>query len=254
METQVGTFLAAVGAFWERIGAFLPTALAAILIVVLGLVGARMAKVFVARLLKIVRFDRLAERSGLESFFAAGDYPITLSGVVAGVVYWIIILMAITAAADFLRLKIISDLFERVVLYLPNVIVAVMILILGVLFSRIINRFVFGALKKFNMDNALAIGIICEYVVQVFVWFIALEQLQVNTDLLMIAFAIAFGGVCLAAAIAFGLAGRDAAARLINRASEKNRIGINGRRFRLLGNAAFFHPIKTCARGNSPDD
>lgn len=222
MSDQVSGFLESISVFWAQLWAFLPAVLAALFVAGAGVMLARIARAFVERLLKLIHFNRLAEKSGLEAFFSAGEYPITSAKVIGAAVYWIIILMAVTAAADLLRLKIISDLFERVVLYLPNVIVAVVILIFGMVFSRIVNRFVFGALKSLHFDNALAVGKVCEYVVQVFVWFIALEQLQINTDLLLIAFALAFGALCLAAAIAFGLAGRDAASRLIDKALRKS--------------------------------
>ena len=217
---RVNIFFSSLSVLWEKFWSFLGVAIVAIALLILGFTLARVAKSFMSKFLQLVKFDSLAERSGLESFLKAGEYPVTLSGIIGSLVYWIIMLMTIVAVADILGLSIISELFKRVVLYLPNAIIAVIILVLGMIFSRIVNRFMFSALTNFKV-KALGVSTLCEYIVQVFVWFIALEQLQVNTDLLLAAFSIAFGALSLAAAIAFGLGGRDLARQIIDKVVKK---------------------------------
>ncbi len=217
---KVDILVRSIAAFWERIASFLTLFLMAAAILVVGVLIAVVARIFVSRFLKLVKFDRFVERSGLESFFSASPYPVTLSGIIGWIVFILIILTTMIAAADLLHLTIISHIFERIVLYLPRVILAVLILVFGVVFSRFLNNFVFGALTKARVGNALTISTTCEYMAQVFVWFFALEQL-LETHLLLVAFAILFGAFCLAGAIAFGLAGRRHASRLLSKGLEK---------------------------------
>ena len=219
--------LTSFAAFWETILGFLPNIIATILVLVLGIALAKAARLVVGRVLRFFRFDSLVEKTGLESYIIGDEYKITFSDLISGVVYWLIILMTITSIADLLRLEVISDLFEKIVLYLPNIILALIILIIGIIFSRIVNRYVFNNLKSLSMDFALTAAIFAEIVVQIFVWFLALEQLQINTVLLTIVLSCVMGAVSLAFAIAFGKAGQTIAAEMIEKGRKRIESGLD---------------------------
>ena len=205
---------------------FLPNIIATILVLVLGLVLAKFAKIVVERLLTLLHFDQLVQKTGLESYMRGSDYRANFTKMISGTVYWLIILITITSIADLLKLHAISDLFQRLVLYLPNIILAIIILIVGTILARIVNRYVFNSLREAAMDLALGIAIFAEIIVQVFTWFLALEQLQINTVLLTIVLGLAFGGIALAFALAFGLAGQQLAADMLSKARRKIEGGI----------------------------
>ena len=221
IEDIPSVLLRAFGGFWETVVGFLPNLLATLLVAGIGLVFAKAAKIAVDRLLALFKFDQLVEKTGLESYMSATDYNVRISNVISGTIYWLIILMTVTSIADLLHLQVISDLFERVVLYLPNIIVAMVILIVGTIFSRIVNRYVFNNLKRFAMDFALTVSVVAEVVVQLFVWFLALEQLHVNTTLLLIVLSAVLGSIALACALAFGLAGQDIAREMLAKMRSK---------------------------------
>jgi hypothetical protein len=86
-----------------------------------------------------------------------------------------------------------------------------------------VNRVIFAYLKNMGVDGALTISTVSEYAIQIFVVFVALEQLDIGTQLLTTAFAIGFGAVALALAIAFGLGGKDWAADILHRTSNKKK-------------------------------
>jgi hypothetical protein len=127
----------------------------------------------------------------------------------------------IVTVANSLGLQMVADLFNKVVLYIPNVIVAILVLVFGTILARFINRLVFAWLNNMEFDGALTVSTFSEYAMMVFVFFIAMEQLQIANELLTAAFIIAFGAIGLAFAIAFGLGARDWAARVIERLVEK---------------------------------
>jgi hypothetical protein len=135
--------------------------------------------------------------------------------------YWLVLLIVLVTVSSSLGLTAVADLFNRVALYLPNIIVAVLIIIFGTLLARFLNRLIFAWLRNLGVDGALTISTIAEYGVQVFAVFVALEQLAIGTQLLTTAFAILFGAICLALALAFGLGGRDWAAGVIQKWSQK---------------------------------
>ncbi len=227
IDTIPSVILGAFAAFWETILGFLPNIIATLLLAILGLFLAKVSKIAVDRLLGLFKFDRLVERTGLESYIAASDYDVKISNVISGTIYWLIILMTVTSIADLLHLEVISDLFERIVIYLPNIILATVILIVGTIFSRIVNRYVFNNLKEVAMDFALTLAVVAEVVVQVFVWFLALEQLHVNTTLLLIVMSAILGSIALACALAFGLAGQEIAREMLQGARKKIESGLD---------------------------
>ena len=105
----------------------------------------------------------------------------------------------------------------------PNVIVAILILVLGAILARFINRLIFAYLNNIGLEGALTISTLSEYAVLVFVFFVALEQLEIGRQLITAAFIIGFGAIGLALALAFGLGGRDWAAGVLERMSNKKR-------------------------------
>lgn len=222
MQQQFDIFISSLNAIIAQLADFLPKLLAALVLLFFGWIIAKLVRSGVKRLLALAHFDRLAQKTGVEEFLKHGDMHITFAGVISEVSYWLVLLIVLVTVSSSLGLTAVADLFNRVVLYLPNIIVAVLIIIFGTLLARFINRMVFAWLRNLGVDGALTISTIAEYAVQVFAIFVALEQLAIGTKLLTTAFAILFGAVCLALALAFGLGGRDWAAGVIHKWASRN--------------------------------
>ena len=214
---QIDIFVASLTSFWTQLAAFVPKLLAALVLLFVGWIVAKLIRTAMIKLLKIVHFDTLAEKSGIEAFLRQGNLEVSLSALLANLVYWLVTLVVIVTVSNSLGLQMVADLFNKVVLYLPNIIVAIVILVLGSLLARFINRAVFAYLKNIGVEGALSISTLSEYAVLIFVFFVALEQLQIGTQLLTAAFQIGFGAVGLALALAFGLGGKDWAAGVIQK-------------------------------------
>ncbi|MDD3528280.1 MAG: hypothetical protein PHS77_00245 [Gallionellaceae bacterium] len=221
MNQQIDIFLASLQAFWGEIAIFVPKLLAALLLFFIGWLLARLLRTGVERLLKALKFDRMAERSGLEALADAGGVRLSLSSVIGALAYWLVILVVAVSVTNSLGLSTVAELLNRVVLYLPNVLVAILVLLFGTLLARFINRVAFTWLHGIKAPNALFMSTAAEYMVQVFAFFLALEQLQIGTQLVTAAFSIAFGGLVLMLALAFGLGGREWAAGKIREWSDK---------------------------------
>lgn len=217
MQEQFNIFLTSFNGVIGQLADFLPKLLAALVLLFLGWIIAKLVRGGVRRLLALAHFDQLAEKTGVEEFLKHGDMQVTFAGIISEVSYWLVLLIVLVTVSSSLGLTAVADLFNRVALYLPHIVVAVLIIIFGTLLARFVNRMVFAWLRNLGVKGALTISTVAEYGVQIFAVFVALEQLAIGTQLLTTAFAILFGAVCLALALAFGLGGREWASRAIDR-------------------------------------
>jgi hypothetical protein len=221
MQQQLDVFVASLTSFWTQLAGFVPQLLAAMLLLFVGWLLANVARTGVTKLLDLLHFDRLAEKTGIEAFLKQGNLDVSLSRLLAKLVYWIIIFIVMVTVANSLGLHMVADLFNKIVLYIPNIIVAILVLVFGILVARFINRMMFAYLNNIGVQGALTLSTLAEYGVIVFVVFVALEQLEIGTNLLTAAFQIGFGAIGLAFALAFGLGGREWAANVIKKLTEK---------------------------------
>ena len=221
MQQQIDVFLASLTTFWTQLAGFVPQLLGALLLLFLGWLFANLVRTGVTKLLDLLKFDSVAEKTGIEAFLKQGNLDVSLSKLLARLVYWIIIFVVVVTVANSLGLHMVAELFNKVVLYIPNIIVAILVLVFGVLVARFINRMVFAYLNNMGVQGSLTISTIAEYGTIIFVVFVALEQLAIGTTLLTAAFQIGFGAIGLAFALAFGLGGREWAAGVIKKLTEK---------------------------------
>lgn len=208
--------------FLNQLAQALPSVLGATALLLAGWIIAKLVKAGVGRLLYLLRFHNLAQRSGVEAFLREGGVTVSLTGLLTGLAYWFVMLITVVMAANSLGLTVVASLFNQAALYLPNVVAAVIVLVLGILAARLVNRLLFAFLRNARFEGALGVSTFAEYAITVFVLFMALEQLRISTALLHTAFQLGFGALCLAFALAFGLGGREWAAGILRRLSERN--------------------------------
>jgi len=180
MQQQFDVFVASLTSFWTQLASFVPQLLAALLLLFLGWLLANVVRTGVMKLLDVLRFDSLAEKTGIEAFLKQGNLDVSLSRILAKLAYWIVIFVVVVTVANSLGLHMVADLFNKVVFYIPNIIVAILVLVFGVLVARFINRMVFAYLNNMGVQGALTISTLSEYATIIFVVFVALEQLEIS--------------------------------------------------------------------------
>jgi len=221
MTEQFRLILDSLHEFGLQLAAFLPRLLAAVLLLVVGWMAARLLRRLTIRALRALKVDVAAEKAGIEDFLVQGGVRLTAVTLLGHVVYWLVNLVMILAALGILGLGSATQLFNRVILYLPNVVAAVLVLIFGTLFAQLIGTMVRTYLSNVGVGGADAIAGLARWAVVLFVVSLSLEQLSIGGQILVSAFQIAFGALCLALALAFGLGGRDWAARVLDNALGK---------------------------------
>jgi hypothetical protein len=206
---------------WERLLVVLPEVLMAFGLLFAGWLVAKLIRRLAIRLFRLVRLDALAERTGLEDFLIQGGVKQTTVTLLAGGLYWVVLLGVFVAVLDGLGVEGAGLFLTRLANYVPNIALAVVILAFGTLLARVVGTLVYTYLNNIGTPAAEPIGAIARYALLVFVVFMAAEQLAIKYEVLASAFQIAFAAVCFGLALAFGLGGRRWAADLITRYTRK---------------------------------
>ncbi|MFM9835597.1 MAG: mechanosensitive ion channel family protein [Methylophilaceae bacterium] len=215
MQYQLDIFVNSLNQFWLQLVNFVPKLLAVLVILFFGWIIAMLVRSAVKRILDFTHFDQFAQKSGLEAFMNNGNVKLTLSGIISQLMYWLVIILFVITGANSLELIAVAHLLEQLAGYLPHIIVAILVIVFGTLLARFVNRLVFAWLYGIKFEHALAVSTSAEYGIQLLAVFVALEQLGIGMQLIYSLFVIVFGAVFLALAIAFGLGGKDWAAKVI---------------------------------------
>ena len=193
---------------------FLPALVGAILILVLGWIIAGLLGGLVERVLKTVGFERAANTTGISSFIQRSGSSWTASAIVAEIVKWFIRLIAIQAAASVLGLNQISQIINAILLWLPNLVVAIAIIVIGALIARFVAGLVRGTTDQMGFSNAELLGNVAHYAILVFAVVAAVDQLGIAETVVNTLLIGLVATIVLAAGLAFGLGGQQTAARI----------------------------------------
>ena len=202
-----------VQAFLSQLLGFLPSLLGALLILLLGWIAAKVIEGVVVQLLKGIRLDKLAEKIQLADVLTKGNIKRKLSELIGAIIYWLITLVVWIAALNALQLTVAAHLLEQVVTFLPNVVAAIFILIVGAFSATFLAATIRTAAGNVGMGQSQLLSQVVQTVVISFAAVAALQQLQiqlVGQTFLIILSAVAFG-----LALAFGLGCKDLAGRWV---------------------------------------
>jgi hypothetical protein len=199
-----------------QFGAFVPRLLLALAILLFGWLIAKAASFAIDRGLRAANFHILSEKSGLDPFLRGGGGTVDAVRILSALVYWLIVLIALMIAFNSLNLEYVTELIGRVLLFVPRVMIALLLLVLGGYFARIVGVATTTYFREAGTGDATALGRFAMYAVLVFVVLIALDQLGLG-DVVRQTFLIIVAAVALGLALAFGLGGRHRAADWIDR-------------------------------------
>lgn len=216
---SVDSVLEPVRVFTTQFINYLPILAIAFVILIVGWLVAKMLKSVVSRGLRIAKFQKLSDHAGIDTFMERGGIKLSASDLIAVLIYWVVILMTLLLASNVLGLTVVADLFVKILNFTPKVFAAILILTIGSYFALFFSELLIAYAKNIGFDEAEIFGRIARYAIVAFVVIIALGQMDIGTTILVPAFLIFFGGVMLAFAIAFGLGGRDWAARQFDKLS-----------------------------------
>ena len=216
MKDQFNLFIESSQQFLNEIAIALPKIIGALIILIIGWIIAKLLKRLFVKLLRMVRFNFLTEKSGIEKFLKEGGVKTDSIEILGTLLYWIIMLIVIMATLNSLNLTAASALFNEIMLYIPNIAVAIVILIIGIYLARMVSQIVKTSLKSMQDKTSDLISHISYVVIIIMTIFLTLGQLNIAQNIVSSAFIIVFGAICLALALAFGLGGREKASEILN--------------------------------------
>jgi hypothetical protein len=180
-------------------------------IIVAGWIIAKILKGLAFRFLLTVRFDVASEKAGIDDVLVRADIRQSPAELIAVLVYWLVLLATLVAAVSALGLSEVSEILTRCLVYVPKVIAAVVVLILGLFLASFLAGVVRAAAANAGLAENEALAALVRYAVVAFTAAVTLEELGIAPDLVRSAFIILFGAVALAMALAFGLGCKDLA-------------------------------------------
>ncbi len=200
----------------SQISQFLVNVLLVVIILIIGWIIAKIIKTLVTKLLRTIKLDQLSDRIDLDSILAKGGMSYSLSELIGIICYWLALLITFVIAINAIGLTVAADLLNRIVLYVPNIIAAVFILISGMFVATLLSNIVKTAANNAGVSQAKLLGKIAEVLVLIFAVVIAVEQLGIAAKIIELTISIILASLGLGAALAFGLGCRDLAAKFVS--------------------------------------
>jgi small-conductance mechanosensitive channel len=195
---------------------FLPQLVGAVIILIIGYIVAKVLQAVVGRVLQSIGFDGWMEKGGIKQFFDRAQTSYTPATVIGRLVFWFVFIIALTMAADALGIPQISAVLGQLITFIPSIIAAILILILAALLANFVSGIVRGA------TGSGILASVAQYAIIIYAIFAAITQLGIAVELTAPTFLIVLGAVALAAAIAFGLGGREVAQDIIQKAYNRS--------------------------------
>ena len=199
----------------------LPTFIGAIVVLIVGILIASFLGKLAKKLIEYARVDHFVGKTGLMDQFGT---KFSISALIGWIVKWFFIIATLLAVVNILNIEQVTSFLEQVLLYIPNVIAAVIILALGIIAGNFVHNVVDQATRASGMSEAAisAMSTIAKWAIVIFALMAALVQLGIASDLIRILFTGFVAMLALAGGLAFGLGGRDKAARWLEKIDRPN--------------------------------
>lgn len=196
---------------WGNVASFVPALVAAIVVFLIGwLIAAILGKV-AFHVIKALQINRALEGLGFKAALERGGMRLDAPKFFDELVKWFFIIVFLMAATDIVGLSQVTEFLRTVVLYLPNVIVAAFVVLIGVLLARLLEHSVRVSVKAAKLASANFLALLARWSVLIFSFLIALDQLKVAPEIIRIFVTGVVAMVAIAGGLAFGLGGRDLA-------------------------------------------
>jgi hypothetical protein len=193
---------------------FLPALIGAAIILIAGWLISGVLANLIERALRAIGLENAVERSGIGDFVRRSGTRMTISGVIAALVKYFIFLIFVQAAANVLGIPQLTEIINRIILFIPNVIVAMAIIVVGSLIARFLSGLVRSSVSGLGVGSPDLLATLTQYIILGFAIIAAIDQLGIAAGLVNTLVYGLIGSVALAIGLAFGLGGRDVAAQI----------------------------------------
>ncbi len=200
--TWYNSFMVAVSQGLQEVVVYLPKIATALIILIVGAGLARLLRRGVVKFFGSMRVSQAIQNTPVELFLKNADLSTRMEVIIGSVVYWLLMLIVIHTSVSVLGLTSLSFILERILAYLPHIISAVLILFIGIVLSGIVESLVKGSIRSIDGRSSRLLGKISSYLVLVLTVMVAISELGIASEFMM----ILFMGFVSSIALAFGLA------------------------------------------------
>ncbi|MDP2638643.1 MAG: hypothetical protein Q8P06_00525 [Candidatus Azambacteria bacterium] len=197
---------------WGGIGAFLPSFIGALVVFFVGLIIAAGLGKIVEKIVDALKVDRLLEQLGINKVLDRAEIRLHSGRFIGVLIQWIFIIVALLAVSDILGLGAFSEFLKQVLLYVPNIVIAVLIMLSGVVVAVFSAKLVKASVLAARLHSAHFLGALAKWSILTFTLLAALSQLGVAGALINTLIMGFVAMLAIAGGLAFGLGGRDVAA------------------------------------------
>lgn len=218
LETWADVLTKSFQDLWLGVINYVPNLVVAIIIFIIGwLVGAGLGRV-VAQVIRSIKVDNVLRSAGLEDVLHRAGFTLDVGAFIGALVKWFIVLVFLVASLDVLKLNQVNDFLVTVVLgYIPQVVVAVLILVAAAVLAQIVQGIVVGAARAAEFPSSGLAGNVAKWAIWLFAIFAALQQLNVAPALIQTLYTGIVVALSIAIGLAFGLGGQHVAAEYLEK-------------------------------------
>ena len=208
-------FLNSFQSFGHKLMGAVPSILGAIIILLLGWLFAKLVSRGFSRLLKLVKFDKLADKIKANEFLEKANVNLSPSELIGKFIYWILLLLVIISASDALGWNAVSNEISKLLSYLPNLLIAIIFFIVGTYIASFVRDIIRGATSSLGISTGKLISSLVYYLLFIVVALTALDQAGVDTSIITSNLLMILGAILAAAAISYGFASKDVLANIL---------------------------------------
>jgi len=207
--------------FWRSLTEISPPIFWAGLVLLIGLLIAKWAGAIAVAFLSKIRLNQILKRMGLEDALAKIDTGLNAPKFFGEIVKWLFIVVFLMASSEILGLSQFSQFLEKVIAYFPNIFVAALIFLVAVFLADFSQKIVVGTLEEEKITYSRFLGRAVRWAIWLFAILAILYQLRITPSLILVVFIGMVATISLALGIAFGLGGKELAAKILKELEEK---------------------------------
>jgi len=208
-------FFNSFASFWEKTMSVLPTIIGALLIFLIGWLIARLLSALVLKLLTIANFDELSNKVNTQQFLNRANINLTPSKVISKFFYYLIMLLVFTSAADALGWESVTGEISKLISYLPQLFVALIIFIVGAYFASRVRDIISGTTESLGLSTGRIISSFVFYLLIILVALTSMRQAGIDTSIITSNMMLILGALLASASISYGFASKDVLSNIL---------------------------------------
>lgn len=217
VQSLTGTLYSSLINMWIGVVEFIPQLIGALIVLIIGLIIATVLGSVVDQVIRSIKLDNLLRKVGVANYIERGGLKLDSGKFLGRIVYWFFVVAFVLAVANILGLEVFSDFLKQVLLYIPNIVVAVLIMIATFVVAKFAKSLISASMLSAKLHASKFLGTFTWWAIALFGLITALMQLGINIYILQTLITGLIAMLALAGGLAFGLGGRDYAAKILDK-------------------------------------